>query len=416
MMKDRKNVMNRLFRMIILAVTTIVMFNMITFNNAEAGKKISFRSTNMKFYEGANYNFKIKNCKWFTSNRKVVSVNKNGKIKALKCGKAKITAKLKGTKSKAVCKITVGKYANSLKLKSAENVILKIGQTSIVKAYVLPSKVLYSGFKYKVSDASVASVSDKGVITPLKTGIAYVTVTSKAVTSQKKTLKKKVTVVVLSTADSNKDNPSNNSTNTDNNTVSGLIDQAQTHTTIIAIGGQTMKPVVTVTPGPIKSESPIPTLIPTSTTTATPTATPTNAPMSVQEYIKSLTPSSDYPLAASFAAVDTNGDCVTYYLLNKTYTGNIKIDIDGYSYLGCGNVTDFLTKLQLDYMSRYTNSANTLALYRMKKSEAWTAEFLNTGVKYYFSGSPSDTVFGSPFGLLIAKGNTLDKINISSRD
>lgn len=44
---------------------------------------------------------------WKSSNPKVAKVNKNGKVTALKKGKSKITAKIKGVKKKLVCKVTV---------------------------------------------------------------------------------------------------------------------------------------------------------------------------------------------------------------------------------------------------------------------------------------------------------------------
>lgn len=50
-----------------------------------------------------------KNITWKSSDSKVAKVSKNGKVTALKKGKAKITAKIKGVKGKLVCKVTVKK-------------------------------------------------------------------------------------------------------------------------------------------------------------------------------------------------------------------------------------------------------------------------------------------------------------------
>ena len=51
---------------------------------------------------------KRKGVKWSSSNHKVATVSKNGKVTAKRKGKAAITATVKGTSVKARCKITVG--------------------------------------------------------------------------------------------------------------------------------------------------------------------------------------------------------------------------------------------------------------------------------------------------------------------
>ena len=56
---------------------------------------------------------KLKDLIWTSSDKNIVTVDKNGKIKALKAGKVTITVKTKDGKYKAKCTITVQEYGNS---------------------------------------------------------------------------------------------------------------------------------------------------------------------------------------------------------------------------------------------------------------------------------------------------------------
>ena len=135
---------------------------------------------------------------WKSSNKKVVSVGRNGKVKGLKAGKtATITVQLQSglkksfkvkvqkknvaTKSLKVVNVSTGKKVSS-------KVSLKRKQTLKLAATVSPitSK---EKVKYSSSNKKVASVSSKGVIKAKKKGKATITVKS-----GKKTYKIKVTV------------------------------------------------------------------------------------------------------------------------------------------------------------------------------------------------------------------------------
>ena len=135
---------------------------------------------------------------WKSSNKKVASVDKNGKVKGLKAGKtATITVQLQSglkksfkvkvqkknvaTKSLKVVNVSTGKKVSS-------KVSLKRKQTLKLAATVSPitSK---EKVKYSSSNKKVVSVSSKGVIKAKKKGKATITVKS-----GKKTYKIKVTV------------------------------------------------------------------------------------------------------------------------------------------------------------------------------------------------------------------------------
>ena len=135
---------------------------------------------------------------WKSSNKKVVSVDRNGKVKGLKAGKTatitvqlasglkksfkvKVQKKNVATKSLKVVNVSTGKKVSS-------KVSLKRKQTLKLAATVSPitSK---EKVKYSSSNKKVVSVSSKGVIKAKKKGKATITVKS-----GKKTYKIKVTV------------------------------------------------------------------------------------------------------------------------------------------------------------------------------------------------------------------------------
>ena len=135
---------------------------------------------------------------WKSSNKKVVSVGRNGKVKGLKAGKTatitvqlpsglkksfkvKVQKKNVATKSLKVVNVSTGKKVSS-KVSMKRKQTLKLATT--VSPITSKEKV-----KYSSSNKKVASVSSKGVIKAKKKGKATITVKS-----GKKTYKIKVTV------------------------------------------------------------------------------------------------------------------------------------------------------------------------------------------------------------------------------
>ena len=135
---------------------------------------------------------------WKSSNKKVVSVGRNGKVKGLKAGKTatitvqlasglkksfkvKVQKKNVATKSLKVVNVSTGKKVSS-KVSLKRKQTLKLATT--VSPITSKEKV-----KYSSSNKKVASVSSKGVIKAKKKGKATITVKS-----GKKTYKIKITV------------------------------------------------------------------------------------------------------------------------------------------------------------------------------------------------------------------------------
>ena len=124
---------------------------------------------------------KDKSLTWSSSDESIVTVDENGKIKAIKEGKATITVTTKDGNHKATVTITVSKEDIKVTGVSFGNNALNLatGSSMTLKPTISPSDATNKGLTWKSSDSSVVSVNDKGVITGKKEGKATITVTTK---------------------------------------------------------------------------------------------------------------------------------------------------------------------------------------------------------------------------------------------
>ena len=111
---------------------------------------------------------------WKSSDKKVATVTKAGKVKGVGAGTATITCTSKATGAKATCKVTVG----YVKLNYNELTIEK-GQIVKLKSKVYPS-TLDQSVTWESSDPKIVKVTSSGKIKGLKAGTATITCTSKA--------------------------------------------------------------------------------------------------------------------------------------------------------------------------------------------------------------------------------------------
>ena len=127
---------------------------------------------------------------WKSSNKKIVTVNSSGKIKAgKKTGKAKITVTLKSGLTRVISVKVQKKAGKTTKILGIKKKLsLKKGKSLKLTPEILPitslEKVTYSS-----SNKKVVSVNSKGKITTKKKGTATITIKS-----GKKKIKCKVTV------------------------------------------------------------------------------------------------------------------------------------------------------------------------------------------------------------------------------
>lgn len=134
------------------------------------GKSVKLKAT-------LNKAAKKKGVEWKSSNPKIASVSKNGKVTAKKNGKATITARVKGTKVNAKSRITVGTPVNKVTL-NRKSVSLKTGQEFALKASMSPKKASNKKVSYDSSNRKVATVNKKGVIRAVSAGTAKIRVTA----------------------------------------------------------------------------------------------------------------------------------------------------------------------------------------------------------------------------------------------
>ena len=115
------------------------------------------------------------NVVWTSSNEDVATVNQKGKVTGIKTGYATITATaLDGSDVEATCEVRVVNAVESITI-SDNYVSLFVGDTEKLKVTIKPSNATFKTATWTTSDASVAIVDDKGVITALKAGSATIT-------------------------------------------------------------------------------------------------------------------------------------------------------------------------------------------------------------------------------------------------
>ena len=131
----------------------------------------------VKLKAALNKAAKKKGVEWKSSNPKIASVSKNGKVTAKKNGKATITARIKGTKIKARSRITVRTLVSNIKL-NKKSVSLKTGQKFTLETTISPQKASVKKVSYESSNSRVATVSKKGVIRAVSAGTAKIRVTA----------------------------------------------------------------------------------------------------------------------------------------------------------------------------------------------------------------------------------------------
>ena len=117
-----------------------------------------------------------KSLTWTSSNPKVVSVDKNGKIKGLQAGKsAVITATTKTGKLTAKITVKVKPVSVSSVSLNRTSLTLSKGGTFTFTATVKPSTATDKSLTWTSSNSAVAKVDKNGKVTAVKNGTAVIT-------------------------------------------------------------------------------------------------------------------------------------------------------------------------------------------------------------------------------------------------
>lgn len=115
---------------------------------------------------------------WSSSNSKVASVDKNGKVTAKKAGTAVITAKTADGLSTSATITVKNVKVTGVKL-NAKKVTRTVGKTKQLKATVRPSNATNKGVTWTSSNKRVATVTSKGKVRAKSPGKATITVKTK---------------------------------------------------------------------------------------------------------------------------------------------------------------------------------------------------------------------------------------------
>ena len=169
-------------------------------------KKITLNKSSVTLNRGAknrtfqlkkaikNKNATYKGVSWYSSNKNVATVDKNGKVTIKHRGKVVITVKAKdGSNKSAKCKFTVKQLVTKLSYNNKKQV-KEVYKNKTIKfaVTVVPSNANNKGLTYSSSNKKVATVNSKGVVKGIKAGT--VTITAKAKDGSRKVVKLTVKV------------------------------------------------------------------------------------------------------------------------------------------------------------------------------------------------------------------------------
>ena len=114
---------------------------------------------------------------WASSDKSVATVDKNGKVTALKNGTAIITCKSANGKT-AKCTVTVRKISVSDIQLDKRSVLVDVGASFNIVATITPGNATNKTVKWTSSDSSVAKVSSSGKVTAVASGVCQITATT----------------------------------------------------------------------------------------------------------------------------------------------------------------------------------------------------------------------------------------------
>ena len=117
----------------------------------------------------------IESIKWESSNPSIASVDDNGIITAKSSGNAIVKLTINNNYTKEI-KVSVSIPVNRIELKSSPKIVLKVFEKDTIKADVLPTEATNKNVRYKVSNPSLLSVDQNGIVTGLAKGSGTITV------------------------------------------------------------------------------------------------------------------------------------------------------------------------------------------------------------------------------------------------
>ena len=166
-----------------------VVNGLVTLNKTEAyvqkGKTMTLKAT------VTPKTLKDKTVTWESSNTKIATVTKAGKVKGVKYGTTTITCTSVATGAKATCQVTVGNVVINM-----SEFTLKKSRAVTLVATVYPTTLTDKSVTWESSNKKVATVTSSGKVKGIKAGTATITCTAVATG-----LKGTCTVTVLSNSE-----------------------------------------------------------------------------------------------------------------------------------------------------------------------------------------------------------------------
>lgn len=225
---------------------------------------------------------------------------------------------------------------------------------------------------WKSSNKKIAAVSKKGKVTGKKAGKAQITVT-----------------------------------------VGGNNKKAVCKVTVQKKKNSSSKPVTTLAPDSnVVLSSPVPGAAdnPTVSQTPAPTASPEASAKTADSSV----------LVVSESLVELDGEIMTAYLVNKNYSGNISVSLNGKNYTHSDKISgkDLLVMLALTYTPNEpkVNHEGTISLYRGEEDEYWTVEDMELNKKYYLKAIRTNTLDPSwaDCGVIYVKGDVRTEVGFQT--
>ena len=173
-------------RLAVLSVTALLLLFGVSCSKDGSAHlaSISVSPGNLKLEVGASKKLSVgcspsdavlKNVVWSSSNPSVATVSSEGTVTAVSAGDASITVSCSG--KSAVCNVVVYVPVSSVSLEN-DNITMGLNDTRTLKAAVLPKEATNKDIIWFSSNPSVATVSEKGVVTALSLGSADITAAS----------------------------------------------------------------------------------------------------------------------------------------------------------------------------------------------------------------------------------------------
>ncbi len=143
----------------------------------EESKVLPIGETYKITYEILPSNASNKNVKFTSSNSSIASVSENGTVTSKSTGTATITVTTVDGSKTASITIYAGPHVDSISINNTDS-DLHVGDKVQIKVTISPSDASLQTFTYSTSNSEIASITEAGVVTALKTGQVRITVTT----------------------------------------------------------------------------------------------------------------------------------------------------------------------------------------------------------------------------------------------